>query len=291
MKLEIQDTINWIDGKLTDELSLKQISQFIGYSEFHTSRKFKEYTGSTLKRYIMLRRLSQAAKELRDKNVRIIDVAIKYGFNSQESFTRSFYNAFHINPGEYIRTKRAIPLVFKKDVLYPENLSKKGDLIMVKDQEIKISLEEVPEHKFIYLERDGVDNYMDFWQEEEKNGKDCDFLHGLLASIPGIFPEGYGAFTENGYIFGKDASIDYEIDPSYGFKERIIPTKKYLKFEHPGFIEAEFGEVLNQVRRIALKEFDFALHNYEIDSTFVKAYEHSGMEICVYYIRIPLKNA
>ncbi len=290
MKISIQLAINWIDGKLTDDINLKEISRFIGYSEFHTSRKFKEYTGSTLRRYIMLRRLSLAAKELRDNNVRIIDVAFKYGFNSQEAFSKSFYKAFKINPGEYVKTKRAIPLVFKKDVLYPENLKKEGEIILVKDKEIKVTLEEVAEHKFIYLERDGVDNYIDFWQEEEKNGKDCDLLHGILASIPGTFKEGYGAFTENGYIFGKDSSIDYSIDKKYGFKEKIIPTMKYLKFNHPGFTEAEFGEALNQVRRIALKEFDFKLHDYELDNSFVKAYEHSGMEICFYFIRIPLKN-
>ena len=149
----------------------------------------------------MLRRLSQAAKELRDKHVRIIDIALKYGFESQESFTKSFYQAFDINPGAYVKTKRAIPLVFKKDVLYPENLSKKGEIVMVNDKEIKITLEEIKEHKFIYLERDGVHNYIDFWQEEEKNGKDCDLLHGVLASLPGTFTEGFGAFTKTGYIY------------------------------------------------------------------------------------------
>ena len=70
-----------IEGNLEDEITLEKISAFIGYSEFHTSRKFKEYTGSTLRRYIMLRRLSSAAKEIKDKHVRILDVAIKYGFN------------------------------------------------------------------------------------------------------------------------------------------------------------------------------------------------------------------
>lgn len=290
MKLEIQEAINWIEGNVTDEISLQKISDFIGYSPYHTSRKFKEYTGSTLRNYIMLRRLTLASIELRDKNVRIIDIAFKYGFNSQEAFTKSFHNAFGINPGEYVRTKRAIPLVLRKDVLFPNHLKKEGEIIMVKDQEIKVTLEEVKEHKFIYLERDGVDNYIDFWTEEEKDGKDCNLLHGVLASIPGTYKEGYGAFTDKGYIFGKDASLDFEIDKKYGFKEKVIPTMKYLRFEHPGFKEAEFGEALNQVRRIALKEFDFEMHNYEIDTSFVNAYEHSGMEICFYFVRIPLKS-
>lgn len=292
MLVTIQEAINWIDGKLTDELSLKSISDYIGYSEFHTSRKFKQYTGSTLNRYITLRRLSNAAKELRDKNVRIIDIAFKYGFNSQEAFTRSFHNAFGINPGHYQKTKKPIPLLLKKDVLFPDHLKKEGDVIIVNDKEIKIRLETTPKHKFIYLERNNVDNYIDFWDMVDKEeGMDCDYLHGLLASIPGIYPEGYGAFTKAGYIFGTDAPVDYKIENKYGFKEKIIEEQKYLIFEHPGFTEAEFGEALNQVRRIALDEFDFELKNYEKDQTFVHAFEHSGSEICYYFIRIPLKSS
>lgn len=292
MKLEIQTAINWIDGKLEDEISLQEISDYIGYSRFHTSRNFKKFTGSTLQAYITLRRLSSAAKDLRDKNVRIIDIAFKYNYQSQEAFSRSFKEAFGITPGNYQKSKRPIPLVLKKDVLYPEHLNQLGDVIMVKDQEIKIRLETIKKHKFVYLERDHVDNYIDFWEKvDQEPGMDCDYLHGLLASIPGIYQEGYGAFTEHGYIFGTDAPLDYEIDAKYGFKERIIEEQKYLIFEHPGFQEAEFGDALNQVRRIALKEFDFALKGYEIDESFVKAYEHSGMEACFYFIRVPLKSS
>ena len=95
---------------------------------------------------------------------------------------------------------------------------------------------------------------------------------------------------KNGYIFGKDAPLDYEVDKKYGFKERIIDEKHYLVFTHPGFTESEFGDALKQVRRIALIEYDFDMDGYEIDNDFVKAYEHSGMEICFYFIRIPLKK-
>jgi len=289
-KINIQEAINWIDGKLEDNPSLTEISNYLGYSEFHTSRKFKEYTGSTLKRYIMLRRLTNAAKELRDTNSRIIDIAFKYGFQSQEAFTRSFYNAFLINPGEYQKTNKPIPYFLKKDVLYPDNLNKEGDVIMVKDEEIKVRVEEIKEHKLVFIKRKNVNNYMDFWDMVDKEeGMDCDLLHGVLASIPGKYPEGFGAFTKDGYLFGKDARIDYD-KGAYPFEETIIPTQKYLIFEHPGFMEAEFGEALKQVRRIALETFDFKLHNYQLDTSFVTAYEHSGMELCYYFIRIPIET-
>ncbi|QMS85845.1 AraC family transcriptional regulator [Candidatus Xianfuyuplasma coldseepsis] len=291
MKLDIQQAINWLEGKLEEEITLQEISNYIRYSSSHTSREFKRYTGSTLRNYIQLRRLTKAAMMLRDHQIRIIDVAVQFGYGSQEAFTRAFVNAFSITPGEYVQTKRMIPYVFKKDVLFPTKIPSKGEIIMVHDSEIKIRFETMPEHKFIYLTRDNVTNYMDFWTlVDQEEGNDCDELHGVLASIPGRYSEGYGAFTANGYLFGKDAAIDYQVDPRYGFQEVIIPEQTYLVFEHPGFTEAEFEMALRQVRRIALEDFDVDIKDYEFDQSFVKAYEHSGMELCYYFIRIPLKS-
>ena len=291
MKLDIQKAIDWMEERWEDPFTLEEVSAFIRYSPSHTSRQFKAYTGSTLRRYIQLRRLTKAAITLRDHQIRIIDVAFQYGYQSQEAFSRAFQQVFGITPGEYVKTKRMIPYVFRKDVLFPEYIPKEGEVIMVNDSEIRVSFEEMPEHKFIYLQRSGVTNYMDFWQlVDQEDGKDCDELHGVLASIPGVFQEGYGAFTTDGYLFGKDAAVDYEIDPKYGFTERILPAQMYIKFTHPGFQEAEFETALKQVRRIALKEFNIDLKDYQLDQSFVNAFEHSGMEICYYFIRIPLKS-
>jgi hypothetical protein len=161
---------------------------------------------------------------------------------------------------------------------------------MVKDEEIKIRLEEIKEHKLVYIKRSNVDNYIDFWDlVDQEEGMDCDHLHGVLASIPGIYPEGFGAFTNDGYLFGTDAPINYDLG-DLPFNEKIIPTKQYLIFEHPGFTEEHFSEALNQVRRIALEKFDFEINDYVIDDSFVKAYEHSGLELCYYFIRVPLTN-
>lgn len=289
-KVDIQAAINWIDGKLEDDFSLNEISAYLGYSKFHTSREFKAFTGSTLKRYIMLRRLTKAAKDIRDLNIRIIDVAIKYGFNSQEAFSRSFKNTFGINPGLYQKENKPLKYFLKKDVLFPNNLNQKGELMMIKDEEIRVRLEEIKEHKLVFIKRSGVNNYMDFWEKvDQEPNMDCDELHGVFASIPGNYKEGFGAFTEDGYLFGKDCPLDYDVS-MYPFEENIIDTQKYLIFEHPGFSEAEFGQAIKQVRRVALEKFDFKLHGYEIDDSFVKAYEHSGMEISYYFIRIPLKS-
>lgn len=290
-KLLVQEAIDWIEGHLEDDLTLEKISKHIGYSSYHMSRLFKTFTGSTLRNYLILRRLSRAARYLRDHEARIIDVALMFNFSSQEAFTKSFKNHFGITPGVYVKNVKAVPLVFKKDILFPNHLPKKGDIMLVKDEEVKVRLETVPKHKLVYLKRKGVDNYIDFWEKvDTEKGMDCDYLHGMLASMPGIYEEGFGAFTKDGYLFGTDVPLDYEVDTSLGFDEKIIEEKQYLIFEHPGFLEAEFGEALAQVRRVALKKFDFEMHGYALDQSFVEAYEHSGMDVCYYFIRLPLKD-
>lgn len=236
----------------------------------------------------MLRRLTNAAKDIRDLNIRIIDVAVKYGFQSQAAFTRSFKTAFGINPGEYQKNNKPLPYFLKKDVLFPDYLKKKGEVIMVKDEAIKIRVEEIPAHKLVYIRRSGVDNYIDFWEKvDQEPNMDCDALHGVLSSIPGKYDEGFGAFTDDGYLFGTDCDLEYDVS-DFPFEEKIIPTQKYIIFEHPGFEEVEFSEALQQVRRVALEKFDYELNGYKLDQSFVKAYEHSGMELCFYFIRIPL---
>jgi AraC-like DNA-binding protein len=287
----VQEAIDWIEGQLEDEVTLDKISQHIGYSSYHTSRLFKTFTGSTLRNYLILRRLSKAAKYLRDHEARIIDVALRFQFSSQEAFTKSFKTHFGITPGVYKKNVKAVPLVFKKDILFPNHLSKRGDIILVKDEEIIVRLEKLPKHKLIFLTRKGVDNYIDFWEKvDAEPNMDCDYLHGMLASMPGIYDEGFGAFLEDGYLFGKDVPLNYQVDPSLGFKEIIIEEQQYLIFEHPGFKEAEFEEALRQVRRVALEKFDFQMNGYELDQSFVKAYEHSGIDVCQYFMRIPLKD-
>ena len=210
---------------------------------------------------------------------------------SKEAVSKAFYDAFGINPGKYRKSKQPIPLVFKKDVLFPDNLRKEGDIIKVNNKEILVKLVEVPAHKLFYIKREGVSNYIDFWNlVDAEEGMDCDYLHGVLASIKGLYSEGFGAFTEDGYLFGKDAPLTYELEGDYPFEEVVIPAQKYLQFEHPGFTEAEFEVALKQVRQLALHDFDYRLEGYEIDHSFVKAYEHSGMELCFYFIRIPIKS-
>ncbi|KUO49102.1 MAG: AraC family transcriptional regulator, partial [Desulfitibacter sp. BRH_c19] len=69
-------------------------------SEYHFQRMFSFLAGVTLSEYIRRRRLTLAAFEFNNNSIRIIDVAIKYGYNSPDSFTRAFQSLHGITPSE-----------------------------------------------------------------------------------------------------------------------------------------------------------------------------------------------
>jgi AraC-like DNA-binding protein len=104
----VQRMQDYIDAHMTDAISLHMLARAAGYSPWHSSRIFKELTGKTPFEYIRALRLSRAAVRLRDEEVRDIDVAFDFVFDSHEGFTRAFSKQFGITPKNYC--KRVPPL-------------------------------------------------------------------------------------------------------------------------------------------------------------------------------------
>ncbi|TYS58422.1 AraC family transcriptional regulator [Sutcliffiella horikoshii] len=92
--------MKYIEENLTNEIDFKVVARTAHCSEYHFKRMFSFLAGITLSEYIRRRRLSLAALELHNSKVKVIDVAIKYGYNSPDSFTRAFFNLHGITPSE-----------------------------------------------------------------------------------------------------------------------------------------------------------------------------------------------
>lgn len=96
----MNDAMRYIEDNLTNEIDFNVVARIAYCSEYHFKRMFSFLAGITLSEYIRRRRLSLAAFELTDSNIKVIDVAIKYGYNSPDSFTRAFQNLHGITPSE-----------------------------------------------------------------------------------------------------------------------------------------------------------------------------------------------
>jgi AraC family transcriptional regulator len=96
----LNDAIGYIEENLLEDIDFKEVARRAYCSEYHFQRMFSYLAGISLSEYIRRRRLSLAAFELMNRKVRILDVAIKYGYNSPDSFTRAFQCLHGITPSE-----------------------------------------------------------------------------------------------------------------------------------------------------------------------------------------------
>lgn len=97
----IQDLIQWIEKNLDRSLSVDDVAKKSGYSKWHLQRIFKSETDTILGTYIRMRRLTHAAIALRLTNKPILDIAMQYQFDSQQTFTRAFKKQFNQTPANY----------------------------------------------------------------------------------------------------------------------------------------------------------------------------------------------
>ncbi len=101
--------LNWLENHLDLPLRLDDMAAKSGYSKWHLQRMFRYTTGQTLGAYARQRRLSRAAVALRVSTLPVLDIALQYHFDSQQTFTRSFKRQFGLTPGAYRRVPNWSP--------------------------------------------------------------------------------------------------------------------------------------------------------------------------------------
>ncbi|RUT33671.1 helix-turn-helix domain-containing protein [Paenibacillus zeisoli] len=97
----VTKAIAYIEDHLSSEITPEEIAGLAGYSHYHFHRIFQSVTRCSVSEYIRRRRLTHAAYDLFYSDLRIVEIAIKYRFESQEAFTRSFQRMFSITPGQF----------------------------------------------------------------------------------------------------------------------------------------------------------------------------------------------
>lgn len=92
--------LSYIDANYTEELTLEQAANYIGFSKFHFSRLFKQYTNTTFYDYLCHKRI-QAAQSMLTQDIPITDIAFQTGFNNLTTFCRCFKKFTDCSPTEY----------------------------------------------------------------------------------------------------------------------------------------------------------------------------------------------
>ena len=291
----IQRIIGEIDLCIKDcnneEITLKRISDSLGYSEFYVSRRFKEISGMQFRDYLRYRRLAFALKDVRDTDKSLLDIALDYGFSSHEAFTRAFKEAYGIAPSEY--RQKPVPVVMRT-IIKPFDcylLGIGGTGMAKSTDDIKIYFVTIPAHKFLHIRNYESIGYWDFWQKQSLvPGQDYDTICGLLDSIKGKLDDLGGDEHDSGSgqimafvneptgricswriplaeCYGVRLPMDYDGEVPSQMQLMDVPEDEYIVFEHGPFdFETENSTVEAEIEK-AMKEFDYASSGYCLDTT------------------------
>jgi AraC family transcriptional regulator len=99
IEIGLQRMVDYIEMNLSETLSLDECAQIAGYSKFHLHRLFSNLTGQSVGAYIRERRLSEAYIYV-SQGERILDVAIRFGYQSERAFSRAFIQRYGMSPSK-----------------------------------------------------------------------------------------------------------------------------------------------------------------------------------------------
>lgn len=103
----IENALRYIEKNLSGELTVDRIAEKVNISPFYFQKGFSMLCGYSVGEYIRMRRLSVAGSELVTSDNKVIDLALKYGYDSPDSFTKAF-TRFHGSTPTDVRRKGAL---------------------------------------------------------------------------------------------------------------------------------------------------------------------------------------
>ncbi|MEI5919447.1 AraC family transcriptional regulator [Bacillus cereus] len=223
--------MNYIEQNLSNKIDAKEVAKLACCSEYHFPRMFSSITGFTLSEYIRRRRLSQAACELQnDKTIRIIDLALKFGYDSPDAFSRAFKNLHGVSP----TAARCNGIELKMFPKISFQITIKGDVEMeyrieVLDEEI-----EIIGVKQKVMTEDAFRIIPLLWEEATKSGL-LDKLINMSWQDPQCKLEGLlgvcgkqAAITDEAFHYMMGCSYQGEYTPD--MEKIIIPKSTWVVF-------------------------------------------------------------
>ena len=240
----INSAIEYMEGHLTDEITLAGIAKHVHLSAFHFQRAFSLLTDMSPAEYLRKRRLSQAGADLLNGENKVIDVAFKYGYDSPESFSKAFTRFHGVSP---MQVKKGSPIQFMNR--YTVRLTIEGGCIMeytiekweamellihAKDFHAETCEKEIPgfwDEYYANEEYRKIPGYLGVCAQQKTDGDEFRYGIGCKASdIQGV-PEGFEIIRIPAYTWAVFKCVGPMPDAIQSMWERIykewLPVSDY----------------------------------------------------------------
>jgi AraC-like DNA-binding protein len=240
---------DFIESHFHQPITLHMLAEAAGYSPWHAARIFKTVTGKSPFEYIRTLRLSRAALRLRDEDVKIVDVAFDFVFDSHEGFTRAFSKHFGLSPQQYSKVKPKVKLFVPRPI-HDYHLAKaKGEGKMSEKQKantIFVQVVERPTRKLILKRGIKAEDYFAYC--EEVGCEVWDVLTGIREALyepMGMWlPQNLRKPGTSVYAQGVEVPADYSGNVPEGLELIDLPQCKMMIFQGQPYDDAVFEEAI-----------------------------------------------
>ena len=289
----MQQAITYIENHLMEEINYEDVARQVHISGYEFHRAFSFLTGITANTYIRNRRLSLAARELLESDGKITDIALKYGYDTPESFTKAF-TRFHGIAPKFAREESARLTLYNPLVI---------KITMEGGNRMDYRITQTKPQKFIAI----VDNFSNDIINDETNHDIPDFWDrcdklSLIAPLCKLRPEGkrevYGLCSparegEDSFAYGIGVLLDEETADISALDSAIyriweVKAGTYAVFDCMG----SDGDCISQMWAKFYQEF-LPQMGYEAEAeTDYELYPDNGPEglFCQLWIPVKKKN-
>lgn len=273
----IQNAINYIEDNLTDEIDYNMIAQKACMSNFYFQRIFCVLCGYSVGAYIRYRRLTLAGSELLQSKSKVIDVAMKYGYETPESFTRAFVKFHGVTPsyakenGDNLKYFSPLSVTITLRGGFMEKFNKDNYKIVKKDA--FTVLEKVEQHM---VDNDKNKNTIpEFWTRSWQDGTVKTLLSHMSGSkdLFGICYNNHLQCSGELFDYAIGCSCESDVEVPEGYRLNTIPARTWAVFECVGPMPQAMQQAWHTIvsEFVPLSEFDLT---YEFN---IEAYSAGNM--------------
>ena len=220
----ISEAVNFMESHITEPITMYDVANHVNISPFYFHKGFSILCGYSIMEYIRNRRMTLAAEELLTSDITVIDLAMKYGYDSSDSFTKAF-SRFHGYTPLAVRRNKAMIKTFAPLKL---TISLKGGYIMDYRIVKKEAFAVLGVSKEFSYENAKQDIPL-FWQEHFASGKG-NYVCGMFGINidPQMGNEKFEYFIADIYNPSIDIPKGFEVKTIPAFTWAVFPCKGVL---------------------------------------------------------------
>ena len=260
----------YIETHLKEPITLHDLALAAGYSPWHSARIFKQATGYAPFEFIRTLRLTRAAELLRENgDIRVIDVAFDFVFDSQEGFTRAFSRQFGLPPLRYRKSDPSDPLSghsFLPPSAYEYYRRKQKGEMDMKDKPLTVFVQVVerPARKLILKRAKNASHYFDYCEEVgcEIWNELSQIKQALYEPIGMWLPDEFRPQGTSYYAQGVEVPETYDGEIPDGYELISLPPCKMMVFQGPSYEDAKFEDAIESLWEV-MAGYDPRLYGYE----------------------------